>query len=122
MSVRRNSCEDSTSLKPILSNTGRVMDSFMEKFSQFLISDPTNNSNSLFSDNFLQKANDFYNQKSMNKSYVSQSSKKSVSLSVWIILINCIILKVLTVMKMIPIGISTTTIVIEVERTVKIQV
>lgn len=92
MSVRQNSCGDPKSVKPTLPNRDRAMDSFMEKFSQFLISNPTSNSNSLFSENFLQKANDFYSQKSMNKSLSnSQTSKKIGSFPVWMILINFII-------------------------------
>lgn len=71
---------------PSLSNADPLMNSLMEKFSQFLstnnnqtqfIGNSMTSSNSIFSEDFLQKANEFYTQKSMNKSLSSSQTSKS---------------------------------------------
>lgn len=87
MNLRQNSgIQHQTSVK---SSSDPIMDSFMEKFSQFLstannqsqiISNTnTSSTNSMFSENFLQTANDFYSQrqKSMNRSLSSSQTSKS---------------------------------------------
>lgn len=72
-----------------------IMDSFMEKFSQFLSSEKSKSqlignsnqsSNSIFPENFVQTANEFYNQRSMNRSLSSSQTSKSADcfFSSWI--------------------------------------
>lgn len=96
MNIRKNTgIQLPTSGNPSLSNTDPIMDSFMEKFSQFLstnnnqsqfIGNSVTSPNSIFSENFLQKANEFYSQKSINSSLsTSQTSKLIVVVPVGII-------------------------------------
>lgn len=62
------------------SNPDPLMDSFMEKFSQFLSINNNKSEiidNSMSNSNFLQKANEFYSQRSINKSLSNSQTSKS---------------------------------------------
>lgn len=77
MNVRKNSCGDPTA-KPILSNNDLIMESFMEKFSQFLSSNSETPAMNPYSENLLQKVHQYSNQKSMNQSLSSSQTSKSI--------------------------------------------